>query len=52
MQPMQLHWVPHPWVPRVAVVGQVVHFLQILLALENCIKVYNLIVSKSLFRLN
>jgi len=36
MQPMQLHWAPRLWRPPAMVLGQDVHFCQILLALENC----------------
>jgi len=36
MEPMQLHWAPPLWVPRAMLFVQVVHFCQILLALENC----------------
>jgi len=26
MQPMQLHWAPRLWVPRVMVFGKIIHF--------------------------
>jgi len=35
MQPMQIHWAPRLWGPRAMVVGQVIHFCQILLGQEN-----------------
>ena len=35
MHPMQLHYAPHLWRPRAMVVGHVVHFCQIILALNN-----------------
>jgi len=41
MQPMQLHWTPRFWGPRAMVFGQVVHFCQILLALENSVEAAN-----------
>jgi len=34
--PMQLHWALLLWGPRVMLCGQVVHFCQVFLALENC----------------
>ena len=36
MHPLQLHWAPRLWRPRVMVVGHVVHFCQIILALKKC----------------
>ena len=35
MHPMQLHYAPRLWSPRAMVVGHVVHFCQIILALKN-----------------
>jgi len=35
MYPMQLHWAPRLWGSRAMVVGQVVHFCQVILALKN-----------------
>jgi len=35
MYPMQLHWAPRIWGPHAMVVGQVVHFCQVILALKN-----------------
>ena len=47
MQPMRLLLASRLRGPCAMVVGQLVHFFQILLALENCRKDYiNLIVSK------
>jgi len=40
MQPMRLHWAQSLRGPRAMVVAQVVHFCQILLALEKCGKDY------------
>jgi len=35
LKPMQLHYAPRLWRPRAMVVGHVVHFCQIILALKN-----------------
>jgi len=36
MHPMQLHYALRLWRPRAMVVGHVVHFCQIILALKKC----------------
>jgi len=35
---MQLRWVPRLWGARAMVLGQVIHFCQMLLALANLVK--------------
>jgi len=41
MHPMQLHWIPRLLGPHATVFGQVVHFCQVILALENSVEAVN-----------